>query len=297
MTRTNAANATGAPQAPFHTIHDMIGPLFAASGTPDAELSPSQVETYRERGYVHPIPLLSDEQIGALREALDRMTEKDYPGAAYLSGSRGVGSPVIHFQGAWLVEPAYHDLVFNPRVTIACSQLLGAQAVRFLHDQVFYKPARHGGVVAWHQDYSYWTRTTPAGHLTCYIALDDTTVENGCVHMVPGSHRWNLLEQSTLIDASDMDGIKSQLTPEQQADFKPEPVELKAGECSFHDCLTVHGSHPNRSDRPRRGIVLNYMKHDTRSASDRPIMPGAEPVPPGAVIEGDYFPVVVDRSA
>src|SRR6185295_15026882 len=102
------------------------------------------------------------------------------------------------------------------------------------------KPSHHGGVVAWHQDYSYWTRTKPMAHLTCWIGLDDSTLENGCVHYVPGSHKWNLLPRGEL--AGGMDAIVDQLSPEQRDAFKPLPIELRAGEASFHHPLMVHGS-------------------------------------------------------
>src|SRR2546423_1120669 len=83
------------------------------------------------------------------------------------------------------------------------------------------------GVVAWHQDYSYWTRTRPMAHLTCWIGLDDATRDNGCLHYVPGSHRWELLPVTGL--ASDMDAIQTVLSPEQRAQFKPVAIELKKG--------------------------------------------------------------------
>jgi ectoine hydroxylase-related dioxygenase (phytanoyl-CoA dioxygenase family) len=68
---------------------------------------------------------------------------------------------------------------------------------------------------------------------------------------------------------------------------------VKAGECLFHDAHTVHGSYANRSDTPRRGVVLNYMKPDTRSADgENPLLTGVPVVPEGAVIEGDFFPIV-----
>ena len=72
-------------------------------------------------------------------------------------------------------------------------------SVRFWHDQLFCKPSRHGGVVAWHQDYSYWTRTTPMAHLTCWIGLDDTDEHNGCLQYIPGSHKWDLLPVTGII--------------------------------------------------------------------------------------------------
>ena len=101
--------------------------------------------------------------------------------------------------------------------------------------------------MAWHQDYSYWTRTEPLAHLTCWMALDESTTENGCLYYVPGSHRWNLLPVTGL--TGDMDEIRTVLTDEQKQQFHPVPVQLKPGECSFHHALTVHGSYENRSPR------------------------------------------------
>jgi ectoine hydroxylase-related dioxygenase (phytanoyl-CoA dioxygenase family) len=199
---------------------------------------------------------------------------------------------MIYFQGAWLVDEVFHDILYSPRLTVPLCQLLGTDAVRFFHDQVFYKPARHGGIVAWHQDYSYWTRTTPVGHITCFLCLDDATLENGCLHVVPGSQKWNLLPKVDLMGKTeDMESIKSVLSEEQKAQFKPTPIFLKAGECSFHHCLTLHGSYPNKSDRARRSVVLNFMKPETKSASDQPLMPGAAPVQAGQVVDGDFFPI------
>src|SRR5437588_7423717 len=70
---------------------------------------------------------------------------------------------LFHALGAWRVLPGFHDLLWNPAFLVPASQLLGGP-VRFWHDQLFCKPARHGGVVAWHQDYSYWTRTRSEEH-------------------------------------------------------------------------------------------------------------------------------------
>ena len=123
---------------------------------------------------------------------------------------------LFHALGAWRIKPSFHDILWAPGFLIPASQLLGG-AVRFWHDQLFCKPARHGGVVAWHQDYSYWTRTQPMQHLTCWIALDDANEENGCLHYIPQSHEWDLLPITGL--AGDMDSIKSVLNPLQFEKF------------------------------------------------------------------------------
>nr|MBA3847808.1 phytanoyl-CoA dioxygenase family protein [Planctomycetota bacterium] len=206
------------------------------------------------------------------------------------------GTVLTYLQGAWMIDEAIHDLVFHPAITVAATQLLGTPRVRFWHDQVFAKPPRQGGNVAWHQDYSYWRRTTPSQHLTFWIGLDDSTLANGCLHVVPGSHRWGLLEMEDLM--GDMDRLKRQLPPERAAAFTPRPLEQPAGTCSIHHDHTIHGSYRNESDRPRRAIVLNYMADGTRSdADDGVLMDGFNKVAKGEIIRGRLFPLAIDLEA
>jgi ectoine hydroxylase-related dioxygenase (phytanoyl-CoA dioxygenase family) len=182
-------------------------------------------------------------------------------------------------------------VLWHPGFTVPASQLLEG-AVRLWHDQIFYKPAHHGGVVIWHQDYSYWTRTRPMAHLSCWIGLDGSTQENGCLHYVPGSHRWNLLPRAAF--ANDMNAIEDALTPEQKLEFKPVPIELKQGECSFHHPLMVHGSFENRSNHARRAIVLNVFRDGVVSASDSPPLEGVPAIPIGEKMGGQFFPLLLD---
>ena len=158
----------------------------------------------------------------------------------------------------------------------------------------FYKPAHHGGIVAWHQDYSYWTRTTPVAHLSCWIGLDDSTRANGCVHYVPGSHRWDLLPITGL--ANRMDAIDAVLNDGQREQFKPVPIELQKGEASFHHPLMVHGSYANQTSRPRRAAVINVFRDGVVSASDDPLLDGVPPISLGEKITGQFFPLLFERS-
>jgi ectoine hydroxylase-related dioxygenase (phytanoyl-CoA dioxygenase family) len=129
-------------------------------------------------------------------------------------------------------------------------------------------------------------------HLTCWIGLDDSTRENGCLHYVPGSHRWNLLPITGL--TGNMDEILTVLTPEQRESFRPVAIELKRGECSFHHPLLVHGSYENRSERSRRATVINVFRDGVRSASDEPLLEGVHAIPKGRKMEGDFFPLLFD---
>ena len=201
-------------------------------------------------------------KIEILREELAGLFDPQHPGHELFYEFHSNESPdpskvLFHALGAWRITPGFHDLLWSPAFTMAASQLLDG-AVRFWHDQLFCKPARHGGVVAWHQDYSYWTRTQPMAHLTCWIGLDDSTRENGCLHYVPGSHRWPLLPITGL--AGDMEAIREVLSPEQWEQFQhPVAIELRRGECSFHHPLMVHGSFENRTDRPRRATWSTWF--------------------------------------
>ncbi|MDQ3252633.1 MAG: phytanoyl-CoA dioxygenase family protein, partial [Acidobacteriota bacterium] len=198
---------------------------------------------------------------------------------------------LFHALGAWRLSPAFHDLLWNPAFVVPASQLLGG-AVRFWHDQLFVKPAHHGGVVIWHQDYSYWRRTKPMAHLTCWVGLDDSTAENGCLHYVPRSHRWKLLPREDF--ASDMDTILNYLTEEQKSEFKPAAIELSKGECSFHHPMMVHGSYANNSDRPRRAAVINVIRDGVISDSNEPLLDGVSVIPKGEKLSGQFFPLLFD---
>ena len=284
------------------TRHDPLGGLFPDyPQTPEAweqyRLSDEQVAFFHENGYLSPIKVLGEEQIKTLRKELESLLDPAHPGhdlfyEFHTNQSEDAQSRLFHALGAWRIEPGFHDILWAPAMVMAASQLLDS-AVRFWHDQLFYKPAKHGGVVAWHQDYSYWTRSQPMGHLTCWIGLDDVTTENGCVHYVPRSHRWNLLPITGL--AGDMEAIREVLTDEQFETFQhPVAVELAAGEASFHHPLMIHGSFENRSDRPRRGVVVNVFKDGTRSASDEPLLEGVPPIADGKKIDGQFFPLLFD---
>jgi ectoine hydroxylase-related dioxygenase (phytanoyl-CoA dioxygenase family) len=86
------------------------------------------------------------------------------------------------------------------------------------------------------------------------------------------------------------------LSEEQSAEFKPLAIELKAGESSFHHPLMVHGSFENRSDRPRRGAVINVFRDGVRSAANDSPLAGVPAIPAGEQMRGQFFPLLFDPS-
>ena len=282
--------------------HEPVSDLFPKARTADEwagySLSDEQVAQFHRDGFLPGIRLLDQRQIDSLRCELAELVQPDHDGSElwYEYHSNESDDPravLFHALGAWRIRPGLHDLLWHPALLAPAAQLLGG-AVRFWHDQLFCKPALDGGVVAWHQDYSYWTRTTPMAHLTCWIGLDDATTENGCVHYVPGSHRWNLLPTTHL--AKGMDAIRDVLTEQQRAEFDPVACELKAGEAVFHHPLMLHGSYENHSPRPRRAVVINMFRDGTLSDADEALLEGAEVVPRGEPMGGRFYPLLCSET-
>jgi ectoine hydroxylase-related dioxygenase (phytanoyl-CoA dioxygenase family) len=297
---TTAVHSTIQDFSELHTPTGALGqPPASKREWQQYRLSDEQVKSFHRDGFLSGVQVLNDDQVEALRAELTGLMDPSQPSHRlfheyHSNESANPDTILFHALGAWRTGPAFHDVLWSPAFLVAASQLLDG-AVRFWHDQLFCKPAHHGGVVAWHQDYSYWTRTQPMQHLTCWIALDDSTVDNGCLYYVPGSHKWQLLPITGL--AGDMNEIMTVLNDEQKEAFRPVPIEIKRGQCSFHHPLTIHGSYENRSDRPRRATLINAFRDGVRSASDEPLLAGVPAIPNAQKMEGRFFPLLFDPAA
>lgn len=282
--------------------HELISELFPKLSAKETwekyKLTDEQVSLYNEYGYLANIKILDDFQVDKLNGELAKIMDPSHVknDLFYEFNSNESDDPnrvLFHSLGHWRITEGFHDVLWNPRFVVAASQLLGDRAVRFWHDQLFCKPAHHGSVVAWHQDYSYWTRTIPMQHLTCWVGLDDATTKNGCLNYIPKSHKWNLLDKISL--GGNMDSLKELLTPDQQVEYdKKVAIEMPKGFGTFHHPLMVHGSYENNSDISRRAMVLNVFADGTLSNSDEEMLPGIPKTLTGQKMEGQFYPLLFD---
>lgn len=282
-------------------FHHLLSDFFKTPSSKEEwdryKLTDEQIEFFHENGYVSGIKMLEEWQVDELCRQQAAIADTTHPAhhlfyEFHSNESSDPNAVLFHSLGHWRITEGFHDIVWNPAFVKAASQLLGNVSVRLWHDQLFCKPAKHGGVVAWHQDYSYWTCTKPMQHLTCWVGLDDATTENGCLYYVPKSHRWGLLERPQL--AGEMNGLMEFLTEEQKEAFKPVPIELKKGYATFHHPLLVHGSYENKSDRSRRAFVLNAFADGTLSDIDDDFLDGIPFVKKGKKMEGQFFPLLYE---
>lgn len=149
-------------------------------------------------------------------------------------------------------EPSLAELARRGDVLDVVEAVLGLD-LQLLRDQCFYKPPRCGGEVFLHQDNRYWHLEPPAA-VTVFVALDDCTVATGCVHFIPGSHRWGRVPHRRALEG------RSVLLEAEADKALGVPLELPAGHASIHHCETLHWSPPNASPSPRRAHTIQYVR-------------------------------------
>jgi phytanoyl-CoA hydroxylase len=233
-------------------------------------LTDAQHAAFARDGFLIYGPLLLPDEVESLRQRLDAMASGDHPASEKLGirleaeAERGGLREVSPRDRVWQIMGATrHDERFaaharDPRILDIVAGLLGTDDIKLFTDQALMKPAFHGSDVSWHQDSAYWTAIDPPALVSCWTALDPVTEENGCVRMVPGSHRDGVLphRRETFLHVEGVDLAAAV------------PVVLPLGGCSFHHSCTVHGSGPNRTPHRRRGFVTSYMRADSRWRGD-----------------------------
>ena len=261
-------------------------------------LTDQQVAFFRENGFLNYGRVLHDAQVAELREALERVVRDQAAAAPEAKrnllgeGSQQVVTQIVNI---WEAEPAFRRHLYNPVIVPMVAQLMGTDTVRVWHDQVQIKPPAIGGPTHWHQDHPYWPVIQPADLVSAWVALEDATVENGCMSMVPGSHHWGAYKDGTIGTDPESYGpapAPSFLPP--GAAIETVPCEVPAGGVVFHHCLTWHGAPPNRSAKNRPAIAVHYMPGHTRyePRGKTHLVERHITVAPGEALQGEHFPTV-----
>jgi phytanoyl-CoA hydroxylase len=263
--------------------------------------SPRQIEFYRDNGYLSGPRVLSDEQIRALHDRIEGILTGRISFPEHLKGETTTKSSAkgqlksVKVVNIFRHDPVFAEVLKNPLIGALANDLM-ASPVRVWEDQMIYKPPFDDkAVLNWHQDYTYWDQVGPAEMGTCWIALDDATVENGCMHVIPGSHRWKMEYSRDDVDPSDPDWLFKQPGIPSGADVTPVPCEVKAGHCHFHHCQTFHGSFGNKTGNSRRSYILHLMPGTTRRIGNNwnHRHSNVETVPLGAIVQGEQYPELV----
>lgn len=259
-------------------------------------LSQADVDRFRERGFLKGGLVLDAERVERLRHELARViADHGRPGqpqpVRIVNLSGHAHAPVWQVVNVWEASSAFRELIAEPRIVEEVGQLAQAEELAVWHDQIQHKPSLHGGITRWHQDGPIWRILAPADIVTAWVALDDVDVGNGCMSMVPGSHRWG--DASAFLRSLTGFELPERWDGHQIA---VETCPVRAGEVHYHHAFTWHGSHANTSARERRAIAVHYLDERTRfvAAGEHTMKPLVE-VGDGEVLRGAHFPTVWRR--
>ncbi|TWU51113.1 phytanoyl-CoA dioxygenase family protein [Rubripirellula reticaptiva] len=211
-------------------------------------LSASDIEAWNRDGYLGPLEVYEAAEIAEIRTYFDQLLAQ-----AISEGrdSYSISSAHLKHGGVW-------DMLTNPRIVGYVSDLLGQDVVGW-GAHFFCKMPGDGKSVDWHQDCSYWP-LTPTKAVTVWLAIDDSTLENGCMEVYNGSHQFGLIDFETSDSEAGNVLDQSVKHPEKYGTLQQTPI--RAGQISIHSDLLVHGSAPNRSKNRRCGLTLRYCPAD-----------------------------------
>lgn len=215
-------------------------------------LSEAQVAEYRERGILFPIPVLSQEEVAECLAALERIEALPEPtrGRVLKNKSHLVSAPLAR-------------LIRHPKILDAVEDVIGPDVLVW-GGSFFNKAGGTADFVSWHQDATYWG-LEPMDIVTAWMALTPSTVESGCMRVVPGSHKGEILPHTETYGANNLLSRGQEIAVEVK-DEDAVDVVLQPGQMSLHHVLIAHGSEPNRADHPRIGFAIRYIGGHVRQA-------------------------------
>lgn len=215
-------------------------------------LDTTQLGQWQRDGFVNAGRLFAEEELESIGKEYDQLVHFD----AQVLGNEQDGvfpyRAMLNFR-----SPELREIILHPALLELAVQLLGPD-VRFWWDQGINKAPGSGSAIAWHQDNGYQKGRMPA-YLTCWIALDDSCLENGGLQVIPGSHLQGTREH-------EMRGVHAVIDEGAIATDAAVPLDAKAGEVLLFSSLLVHQTVGNfTKDRQRRAWVIQYCRGDQRN--------------------------------
>lgn len=213
-------------------------------------ITDSNVTQYQKEGYTICRDVLDAATLAHARGFID----------AFIAEMSKVMRPE-HLDKPHVWHKQFFDLCSNPRILDHVERLIGPNIVLF-SSHLISKAKGDGLEVPWHQDANYWP-LEPMNVATLWLAIDESTVENGCMQVIPGTHTAGPVEhvrdehpETKVLH----EGIPSHLFDKSQA----VNCELRPGDASFHAPYTIHGSTPNTSQKRRCGYTMRFMPAETK---------------------------------
>ena len=213
-------------------------------------LTQQQIDDFHEQGFVSPIDVLSESQAAAYLEKL-QAAERDHPEEI---NPENRNNPHLSFK--FLDELVHHPIIID-----AVEDLIGSN-ISLWGSVLFIKEPQSKGYVSWHQDATY-VGIKPHDFITPWLALTPSNRHNGCMSMIPGSHK-NQIRKHEDTFAEDNILTRGQVVKDVDESDAVDLI-LKPGQMSLHHAEVIHGSQPNQSNQRRVGYAIQaYMPPHAR---------------------------------
>jgi phytanoyl-CoA hydroxylase len=235
---------------------------------PRYRVTEEEQERFRRDGYVHLRGVLSDDELAGIEATYARFLRREIhvPGKDFCDMSGDYGRPVEQYSIVNVMlprryHPEWRGNVYEQRATSIARALHGPD-MELDYDQLLAKrPFKTDAVFEWHQDQAYWPVLPDPRTATVWLAVDDSTLENGCMRFVPGSHRGPIRPHRPLKGGrGESHTLLTDVDPERD---EIRPVPIRRGDVTVHDERVLHGSGGNLSDGWRRAYVVAFRSRAT----------------------------------
>ncbi len=216
------------------------------------KLSAEAVRRYHDDGYYAPVRALTTARAAEIRGLLED-NEAQNPAL------RKMLSQKAHLVFTWL-----DAVIRDPGILDAVEDIIGPNILCW-GSGFFIKDAHDASFVSWHQDSTYWG-LEPPDIVTAWVAFSESTVENGAMRVIPGSHKLDQLAHRDTFAAENLLSRGQEVAvdvDERQA----VALELQPGEISLHHVRLIHGSEPNPSAKRRIGYAIRYLPTHVRQTA------------------------------
>jgi ectoine hydroxylase-related dioxygenase (phytanoyl-CoA dioxygenase family) len=239
-------------------------------------MSPEQQkQKFEDEGYLIVEAVMSEAELASCEAEIHRLHEvtvqleatqdpalKHFQREPYAKDKQENGLPVLRkIEQTRDFSQVFRKLAAHPKLTSVVQNLIGEDLLLF-RSTLMLKPAFHGSAHAFHQDSAYWPMDPPS-LVTVSMALTESTSENGCIQVIPGSHKWGMQEWGSIAQNTDTAQANRDDIDTSGAIEAP----LKAGSVVLFHSLMVHGSGPNKSARARHTALYAYFPPTVRLVS------------------------------
>lgn len=233
-------------------------------------LTRDQIDFFHRESYLVVRGLTDAEDIAVMREVYDRIFAERAGREAGeqfdLAGpdEEGTEPDLPQILGPSRYAPELAESKYRRNALAVARQLLGEEA-DYMGEHAILKPARHGAATPWHQDEAYWDGGLEYNSLSVWLPLQEATVENGCMHFIPGSHAWEVRPHHSINHDPRVHGLEVDELDASAAVACP----LQPGDATFHPSRTFHYAGPNHTPEPRRAYILGFGTPPTKREQPR----------------------------